>query len=73
MQARGDTEELERRNEVAAQRFAGHEDVPRPPNWQAYRLVPRAVEFWQAKANRMHERLLYTRAADGWTTRRLEP
>ena len=68
-----DAGDLERRIEALTERFANHNDVPRPPHWQAYRLVPRAIEFWQAKANRLHDRLLYTRAGAGWTTGRLEP
>ncbi len=68
-----DAADLERRIETLNERFADQEDVPRPPNWQAYRLVPRAIEFWQAKANRLHDRLLYTRDGDGWTTSWLEP
>lgn len=66
-------EELEHRVASYTERFADHEEVPRPPHWQAYRLVPRAIEFWQARANRLHDRLLYERDGDGWVTRRLEP
>ncbi len=65
--------ELERRVDAVTERFAGVEEVPRPPNWRAYRLVPRAVEFWQGKANRLHDRLLYTREGGEWVMSRLEP
>ena len=69
-----DAPELERRIETFTERFAGRAQVPRPPSWRAYRLAPRAIEFWQARANRRHDRLLYERAAGGsWTTLRLEP
>ena len=69
-----DREELEARYRELSQRFAGREDVPRPPNWQAYRLAPRTVEFWQAGAKRLHDQLLYTRNPDGsWQTSWLYP
>ena len=46
---------------------------PRPPHWGGYRLVPDTVEFWQGRPNRLHDRLLYRRVADGWTLGRLAP
>lgn len=51
-----------------------HGDTPaRPPHWGGYRLLPDAIEFWQGRPNRLHDRLLYTRAAGGWTITRLAP
>ena len=48
--------------------------VPRPANWGGYRLTPDAIEFWQGRKSRVHDRLLYTRGADGaWTRGRLAP
>jgi pyridoxamine 5'-phosphate oxidase len=48
--------------------------VPRPPNWGGYRLTPDAIEFWQGRKSRLHDRLLYTRQADGsWSRSRLAP
>lgn len=53
--------------------FEGRE-VPRPPRWSGFRVVPRAVEFWYGAQYRLHERWLYERAADGgWTKRMLYP
>lgn len=51
------------------------ERPPRPPNWGGYRLVPDALEFWQGRADRLHDRLCYRRAASGtgWTLERLAP
>lgn len=53
--------------------FEGQDVIPRPPHWQAYRLVPHRIEFWQARARRLHDRLLYTRDADAWQRARLAP
>lgn len=46
---------------------------PRPDAWGGYRLVPDRIEFWQGRPARLHDRLLYTRAADGWHVARLAP
>jgi pyridoxamine 5'-phosphate oxidase len=52
--------------------FAGR-DVPRPPHWGGYRLQPRAIEFWQGRPARLHDRLCYTRRTGGWRRARLAP
>jgi pyridoxamine 5'-phosphate oxidase len=49
------------------------DEVPRPPNWGGFRLVPETYEFWQHRDNRLHDRLRYRRDADGWVTERLSP
>jgi pyridoxamine 5'-phosphate oxidase len=46
---------------------------PRPPHWGGYRLTPVAIEFWQGRENRLHDRLLYRRAQGAWTIERLAP
>ncbi len=49
-------------------------DVPRPPRWGGFRVVPRAVEFWYGAQFRLHERWLYERNRAGdWTKRMLYP
>jgi pyridoxamine 5'-phosphate oxidase len=66
---------LERSLEEMGRRHGEH--PPRPPHWGGYRLLPEAIEFWQGRANRLHDRLLYRRAAGdvqaGWKIERLAP
>ena len=47
--------------------------VPRPPHWGGYRLAHETLEVWQGRANRLHDRFRFSRAADGWTIERLWP
>jgi pyridoxamine 5'-phosphate oxidase len=47
--------------------------VPRPPHWGGYRVDPDRIEFWQGRANRMHDRLSYARAGGSWRIERLAP
>lgn len=47
--------------------------VPRPPYWGGYRLIPDTFEFWQGWANRLHDRILYTKIESGWKIERLAP
>jgi pyridoxamine 5'-phosphate oxidase len=49
------------------------EHPPRPPHWGGYRLMPHAMEFWQGRADRLHDRLLYRRQGKSWTIERLAP
>ncbi len=64
--------ELDEAYAAAEARFAG-QDVPVPGDWGGYRVVPTSVEFWQGRIGRMHDRLVYVRNRDAWTTHRLAP
>jgi len=63
---------FESRFEEVKRRFEG-EDVPRPPHWRGYRVVPERVEFWLDRPHRLHERRLFTRDGEGWTEGLLYP
>jgi pyridoxamine 5'-phosphate oxidase len=63
---------LDRYAEVEAS-YDGRADVPRPPHWGGWRIVPHTVEFWQGRPNRLHDRLRYVLAGDGWELIRLSP
>ena len=64
---------FERRLDEVEREFEGRE-VPRPPRWGGFRIVPHAVEFWYGAQYRLHERHLHERGADGaWTQRMLYP
>ena len=55
-------------------RYGDDQEVPLPPFWGGYRLRPETVEFWQGRANRMHDRFEYSREANGsWSITRLSP
>jgi pyridoxamine 5'-phosphate oxidase len=48
-------------------------EVPRPPNWSGFRVLPRTIEFWKDGAYRLHDRILFTREDMEWRTERLYP
>ena len=63
---------LERRFAAFARKFP--DAVPCPPHWGGYRLVPEALEFWQGREDRLHDRILYRRVRGGrWRIERLAP
>ena len=64
--------ELEARVRETAQRFGGG-DVPLPPFWGGFRLIPERIEFWQGRLDRLHDRLEFERAGAGWRAARLYP
>lgn len=64
-------QELESKVADATQRLG--DDPPRPPHWGGYRLVPTALEFWQGRESRLHDRLAYAPSGGAWSVRRLSP
>jgi pyridoxamine 5'-phosphate oxidase len=58
---------------LAAELEARGGEIPRPPAWGGFRLSPETYEFWQHRANRLHDRLRYTPARDTWKIERLAP
>lgn len=67
----GSREELDARWDEMDRRFP--DVVPTPPFWGGYRVEPATVEFWQGRPGRMHDRLVYERSGEHWSTYRLAP
>src|SRR5262249_34684961 len=67
-----DREELDRRYAELERKYEGRE-VPLPAHWGGFRLRPEAIEFWQHRDNRLHDRIRYTRAREGWRSELLSP
>lgn len=65
-------QELEQRVKEHEGRFKGGE-VPLPPFWGGYRVVPRSIEFWQGRASRLHDRIKFVKNESGWARGRLYP
>ena len=65
-----DRRELQRRVSETRDSFTD-KDIPLPPFWGGYRIRPEVIEFWQGKADRLHDRLIFTRKGDDWSTERL--
>ena len=64
---------LEERVARLAGEFSGG-DIPLPPHWGGFRVMPSEIEFWQGRSNRLHDRLVYTRTPElGWHLARLSP
>lgn len=64
-------EELEAAYRRMQERFP--DDVPLPPYWGGYRLIPDTIEFWKGREHRLHDRFRYSRQGDGWRLERLWP
>jgi pyridoxamine 5'-phosphate oxidase len=68
----GSRAELEQRIQEVERRYPG-EDIPLPPYWGGFRLQPESLEFWQGRANRLHDRIRYLRSGAAWRIERLSP
>lgn len=64
--------ELDAAYRAVGERY-GDGPIPAPPHWGGYRVTPTAVEFWQGRRGRMHDRIRYEVAPEGWRTVRLAP
>ena len=62
---------LEAQVDEVRRRFG--DDPPLPPFWGGFRVVPRAIEFWQHREDRLHDRFRYERSEGGWAIERLSP
>lgn len=67
-----DRETFEARYAETEQRFHGR-DVPRPPHWSGHIVMPQRMEFWQDRAFRLHERWVFEKEGEGWTSGMLYP
>jgi pyridoxamine 5'-phosphate oxidase len=63
---------LERQHEELVARYPD-ENIPRPPHWGGYRVVPTVFEFWQGRPSRLHDRIRFRKADQGWVRDRLSP
>ena len=65
-------ETLEDEYREIERRFEG-KPVSRPPHWGGYRIIPNRIEFWYGRPDRLHDRVVYVREAQGWRIERLYP
>ena len=65
-------EELQEKVAELEKKYAG-QDIPRPPFWSGWRIIPEHIEFWRNKPARLHDREVYTRAGNNWEMVRLCP
>lgn len=64
---------LEERAKQLEDKFKGQEKLPRPKQWGGYEVAPMLIEFWQGRASRLHDRIVFTKVDDVWKVNRLAP
>jgi len=64
---------LEELWQAARRRYAGEGEIPLPPFWGGYLLVPKRIEFWQSREDRLHDRINFEREGNRWRHHRLAP
>jgi len=65
---------LEERFRDMEANYSGQAEIPRPPHWGGYRVIPNLIEFWQGRADRLHDRFVYRlRESKDWVIERLSP
>ena len=67
-----DRKDLEDNFKILEGRFTT-EDIPRPPHWGGFRVIPEKIEFWQGRSSRLHDRIVYTKSEEDWSIVRLAP
>ena len=68
-----DRDYLEKQFDMYRKRFPDPEEIPRPDHWGGFAIYPRRIEFWQGGSKRLHDRIVYTRKGDQWSSARLAP
>jgi len=64
---------LESAYEKLSSKYMNADELPKPPNWGGYIIVPEMIEFWQGRTSRLHDRIRYCRADHSWSIDRLAP
>ena len=64
---------LEKKMAHLMEEYSGQESMPKPPFWGGYIVRPTAIEFWQGRRSRLHDRLRYRKVKKGWIIERLSP
>lgn len=72
-QSISDRSVLEDEYEKLSDQYAGVDQLPKPPNWGGYVIIPDMIEYWQGRTSRLHDRIRYKGTKDGWTIDRLAP